>query len=183
MNLTQILRRMTLGLMLAAAPMLGGCSGNTLRWTEEVKLLDGRVITVVQKRRIDNDNIEREAWLTFKLPEFSDKEIVWHESLDLLVLNVYQSKVYIVGIPGTEREFRQYGRPMPMYIGYRYESGQWVRLPFNEIPAVIYDSNMYIQNIAFTKLHYVSLADKETLMKDETLPNEIKRIDPNTKLH
>jgi hypothetical protein len=157
--------------------------GNTLTWQEEVKLLDGRVITVKQKRRIDGSNIEREAWLTFKLPEFGNKEIVWHESLDVLVLNVYQGKIYIVGIPGTEREFRQYGSPMPPYIGYRYGSGQWIRLPFNEIPPAIYQTNMYFENMAITKLKRVSLADKEELMKNERYPNELKKIDPSSQKH
>lgn len=50
MNLTQLFKRMTLGWVLAAVPMIGGC-GNTFTWAEEVKLLDGRVITVVQKRK------------------------------------------------------------------------------------------------------------------------------------
>jgi hypothetical protein len=80
MNLTQLFRRMALGLMLAAVPLVGGCSDNTITWTEDVKLLDGRVITVTQKRRIEG-RMSREAWLTFKLPEFGDKEIVWHENL------------------------------------------------------------------------------------------------------
>lgn len=157
--------------------------GNTLTWQEEVKLLDGRVITVTQKRRIDSDRIEREAWLIFKLPEFSNKEIVWHESLDVLVLNVYQGKIYIVGIPGTEREFRQYGSPMPSYIGYRYDSGQWIRIPFNEIPTNIYQTNMYFENMAITKLKRVYLADKEELMKNDKYPNELKKIDPYSKKH
>jgi hypothetical protein len=71
MNITKRIKRMTLGFVLATVPMLGGCSDNTITWQEEVKLLDGRVITVTQKRRIQ-ESIEREAWLTFKLPDFGD---------------------------------------------------------------------------------------------------------------
>lgn len=156
--------------------------GNTLTWQEEVKLLDGRVITVTQKRRYER-KMPREFWLTFKLPEFGNKEIVWHESLDVLVLNLYQGKIYIVGIPGTEREFRQYGSPMPSYIGYRYDSGQWIRLPFNEIPTAIYQTNMYLENMVIAKLKRVSLADKEELMKNDRYPNELKKIDPFSQKH
>jgi hypothetical protein len=170
-------------LLLISVPFIGGCGASTITWQEEVKLLDGRVITVTQKRRIDGEKIEREAWLTFKLPEADNKEIVWHENLDVLVLNVYQNKIYIVGIPNTEREFRQYGSSVPFYIGYRYEGGKWIRVPFREIPTAIYDSNMYIENMAFTKLKQVSLVDKEELMKDETFSNERKRIDPSSKIH
>ena len=96
MNLT-LFKRMTFGLVLASVPMLGGCGENTLTWTEEVKLLDGRVITVTQKRRIDVENVARDFWVTFKLQEFGDKEITWHENLKPLVLNLW----LVSGISGS----------------------------------------------------------------------------------
>jgi hypothetical protein len=177
MNLTQFFRRMTLGLVLAAVPMIGGCSDNTITWTEEVKLLDGRVITVTQKRQIDVHNIDREAWLTFKLTEFGNKEIVWHENLGTLILNVYQGKLYVVGRITTVREFRQYGKPNPSYVGFRYDNGQWVRIPFNEIPEAIYDTNMYFENMALYRLKHVSLEHKAGMMRDETYMNDDKHLD------
>ncbi len=178
MNLTHLFKCLTLGVLLASVPLVGGCGDNTLTWKEEVKLLDGRVITVTQKRRIE-ENIEREAWLTFKLPEFSDKEIVWHENLNTMVLNVYQGKVYVVGTPGTIIEYNQYGRPEPKYIGYRYDKGQWVRIPFMEIPVAIYDINMYPENMALNRLKYVSVADKFEIFKDDRWDASQRRVDPN----
>ncbi len=190
-TLTSILKCLSLGVLLASVPLVGGCGDNTLTWKEEVKLLDGRVIVVTQKRRYEGvytghnfANIPREAWVTFKLPEFSNQEIVWHENLDTQMLNIYEGKLYIVGSPHSEREFRQYGSPQPSYIGYRYGSiGQWVRIPFNVIPVAIYDSNMWFDNAPENGSKYVSLADKEKQMKDETYPNEIKRINPARKSH
>jgi hypothetical protein len=67
---------------------LTACS-NTFSWDEEVKLLDGRIITVQQKRRFDDSRMPREAWLSFKLQEFGNKEILWHEALATMVLNVH----------------------------------------------------------------------------------------------
>lgn len=180
MNIPKSIRRMTLGFVLASVPMLGGCGDNTITWEEEVKLLDGRVITVTQKRRIEG-NIERETWLTFKLPEFSDKEIVWHENLGTMVLNVYQNKLYIVGTPGTIIEYRQYGRPEPTYIGYRLDNTQWVRIPFSEIPVAIYDGNMYPENMALARLKKVSLSDKDEIFKDDRWRAHQRKIDPNYK--
>ncbi len=182
-HLASIFTRFTLEVLLASVLMLYGCGDNILTWQEEVKLLDGRVITVTQKRRIDGENVEREAWLTFWLPEGGTNEIVWHENLDVLILNVHQNRIYVVGSPGTEREFRQYGSPTPSYIGYRYENGQWMRLPFNEIPAAIYHTNMYFENMAITKLNRVSLVDKENLMKNDRYPSALKKIDPSSKVH
>jgi len=80
MNIAELFKRMTLGFVLASVPLIGGCGDNTITWQEEVKLLDGRVITVAQKNRVE-DGMPREFWLTFKLPEFGNQEIEWHENL------------------------------------------------------------------------------------------------------
>lgn len=84
-------------LMVALTAMLfAGCS-KTVVWDEEVRLLDGRVIVATQKRRCEGGDYQapskasctaRESWLNLRLPEFSDSEIVWHESLKPMVLNV-----------------------------------------------------------------------------------------------
>lgn len=177
MNLTELFKRITLGLVLAAVPMLGGCGDNTLTWTEEVKLLDGRVITVTQKRRIEG-RMPREAWLMFKLPEFGDKEIVWHENLGTQVLNLYQGKLYVVGRMPSIVEFRQYGKPFPAYVGFRYDNNQWVRITFSEIPEAIYDSNMYFDNMALYRLKHVSLEHKAGMMHEDSYMAPIKRLDP-----
>ncbi len=93
MNIEKSIKQMILGFMLVSLPFVGGCGDNTITWEEEVKLLDGRVITVTQKRRIDRENVEREAWLMFRLPEFGDKEIVWHENLEPQILNIFGGKL------------------------------------------------------------------------------------------
>lgn len=181
MNLTQILRHMTLGLMLAVVPMMGGCGGNTLTWTEEVKLLNGRVISVKQKWLYDRDRMPRDFTLRFKLPEFGDKEITWHENLMPQVLNVYQGKLYVVGIPFGEAEFRLYGKPFPEYVPYRYEAGQWQRIPFNEIPLAIYDTNMTISSEPQNGATHISLAYKEQEMQDDRIRDYFKKITPTFK--
>lgn len=182
MNLTKLFRRMTLGVVLAVVPLAGGCSSDEIiSWTEEVKLLDGRVITVTQKRRIDMKRMPREAWLTFKLPEFGDKEIVWHENLETQVLNVYQGSLYVVGYTYGIQEFRQYGRPTSLHVGFRYVNGQWIHIPVSEIPAAIYDTNMYIENMALYRLRHVSIADKGEIFKDDRWMSHQRRVDPNYK--
>lgn len=177
---TSILKRLTLGVLLVSVPLVGGCGGNTGSWQEEVKLSDGRVITITQKRRYEG-RVPREHWLTFKLPEFGNQEITWHENLLAQVLNVYQGKVYVVGVPITEREYRQYGKPYPEYVPYRYEAGQWQRIPFNEIPVAIYDTNLLIANEPPNGAKFVSFAIKAEEMKDDTLVDNLKRISETSK--
>ena len=188
-KLTELFKRLTLGVVLAGLPMLGGCS-NTGSWQEEVKLSDGRVIVVTQKRRYEGvytgqnfGSLPREFWLRFKLSEFGDQEIVWHENLAPRVLNVYQGRLYVVGIPFTEREYQQYGRPMPFYIGYRYDAGKWQRIAFNEIPEAVYDTNLLIANGPLNGAKLVTFAMKEAELKDETIGRVSKRVDPHTTIH
>ena len=188
-KLADLFKCLTWGIVLACVPTLGGCS-NTGSWQEEVKLSDGRVIIVTQKRRYEGvytghnfGDLPREFWLTFKLPEFGDKEIVWHENLGPQVLNMYQGKLYVIGIPFTEREFRQYGKPMPSYIGYRYDAGKWQRIAFSEIPEAIYDTNLLIANGSPGGAKLVTFAMKAEELKDETIGQVSKRIDPHTTIH
>lgn len=183
MNLTHLFKRLTLGVVLASVPLVGGCGSNIGSWQEEVKLLDGRVITITQKRRYESvytgsnsGNLPREYWMIFKLPELGDKEITWHENLLPQVLNVYQGKLYVVGTPFTEVEFRQYGKPFPEYVPYRYEAGQWQRIPFNEIPEAIYETNLLIRNEPPSGAKFVTFAIKTEEMSADSLGNHYKRI-------
>ncbi len=154
------------------------CS-NTISWDEEVKLSDGRVITVQQKRRFDDSRMPREAWLSFRLPEFNDQEILWHEPLDAMVLNVYRQKLYIVGFTTTDIELGHFHNPKLHYIGFRYDNKQFVRIPFNEIPEAIFDANLWFENMINYKLKFVSVVDKNSMLTSNAgYPRELKRIDP-----
>jgi hypothetical protein len=181
MILTKTIKQITLGFALASLQTLGGCGDSIITWREEVRLLDGRVITVTQKRRVEQGRMSVEAWLVFRLPEFSANEIVWHENLETQVLNVYRGKLYVVGLPFTEREYLQYGKPYPEYVAYRYDAGNWIRIPFNEIPEAIYDTNMYFENMALYKLKHVSLDDKAKMLRDDGYMPGLKRLTPTFK--
>jgi hypothetical protein len=166
--------------------LIGMASLNIKTWQEEVRLLDGRVITVTQKRRLegvytgqDFGNIPREAWVTFNLPEFSAQQIVWHENLIPLVLNIYNGKLFIVATPWTALEIRQYGNPNPGYVGYRFENGQWTRIGFNDIPVAIYDRNMWIYAVPKKGADRVTLGDKAKVLVDPQILSRDKRIDPS----
>lgn len=176
---------LAVGLMFLRMPVLRQLIFNTVTWNEEVKLLDGRVIIVTQKRRYESGytgqnfgSVARESWLTIKLPEFDNKKITWHENLEAQVMNVYNGTLYVVGIAPTGREFDMYGKPNPAYIGFRYENSKWLRIPFEEIPIEIYDTNMFLDVSPPNKATYVSLVDKEKDMQNRKVPMSYKKIDP-----
>lgn len=175
-------------LSMLAAVALTACS-KTVQWEEEVKLNDGRIIVVTQKKRCEGGDytaktdascIVREAWLTIKLSEFSDKDIVWHESLDPMVVNVHQGRLYVVGRPPHTLEFRAYGATNPPYFGFVWENSAWRRLKFEEIPEAIYDRNMLTESIPQTKTKHLSLAEKnsEAESGNPVYPKYLRRIDP-----
>ena len=186
MNYLKTMPRMLLVVVFAL--QLTACS-KTVQWEEEVKLNDGRIIVVTQKKRCEGGDyrananatcIAREAWLTIKLPEFSDKDIVWHESLNPMVVNIHQGHLYVVGFPPHTVEFRAYGATNPPYFGFRWDNGAWKRIAFVEIPEAIYDSNMLIESIPKNKTTFLGLAQKNSDAEngDPRYPSYFRKIDP-----
>jgi hypothetical protein len=180
----------------AVSMTLTACAGNPMgpeykTWQEEVKFNDGRVIVVKQKKRCQGAYtggnyaacIPREAWLTINLPEFSAQEIVWHESLDPMIVNLHNGRLYVVGWPPTNLEFRLYGKPRPPYVGFLFENNQWKRIPFEEIPEAIYDTNMLIESIPPSGTTLLTLEKKESrdVNGKPTYQEDQKRIDPTYK--
>jgi len=161
---------------------LNACSDNTQTWDEEVKLLDDRVIVVTQKRLLLNGARTREAWLTMNLPEFSPQPIVWHEALEPMILNIFNGRLYVVATPPSPRENTQYGKPNPSYIGYRWNGSAWDRIPFSEIPEVIYDGNLVLHGYYEMTTKFLKLEQKNspTMNNSIELPKTFKRVDPTT---
>lgn len=183
-NFSWLTKCIAMGVTMVVLAPLNGC-GNTFTWQEEVKLSDGRVITVTQKRRYEGAYngqnygvIPREAWLNFRLPEFGDHDITWHERLKPWILNIHDGKLYVVGWPPTRLEFDLYGQQRPPYFGFLYENGQWRRISLAEIPEAIYDTNLWIENAPKNKSEHVSLKDKAEEMQIPELHRSRKRIDP-----
>ena len=136
-------RLITLLLIILLGTSMASCEADTptKHWQEEVKLLDGRVITVKQKLRYERLT-PRESWITVNLPETGNQDVTWNERLTPKVLNVINGKLYIVGMPITEIEFYWYHKPSPPYIGFIYDNKAWRQIPFKEIPVEIYDMNL-----------------------------------------
>lgn len=177
----------TLLIILLGASMTA-CA-DTKSWHEEVKLLDGRVIIVHQQRRYEGayngsnyGGVSRESWITLKLSETGNQEITWHEKLDPSNLNIVNGKIYIVAQPPTTREYFLYNQPRPPYIGYVYDNQTWRRIPFNEIPVVMYDTNLSIDSENFIHAGQITLADKVKEFNNPRMEKYLKRIDPDVKI-
>jgi hypothetical protein len=159
---------------------LAACSPY-VTWKEEVKLNDGRVI-VVEQKKLNQGGIAREAWLTINLPEFNAQPIVWHENLSPLLVNIDEGRLYVVGDPPTRLEMRHYGCPRPPYVGFVWENGTWIRIPFDKIPERIYTTNMLIENFPPEGTNILTLEKKNSREVNGagTLPSYLKRLNPKT---
>ena len=165
-------------------------SHTALAWREEVRLLDGRTITIGQKRNCEpgytgnvaGDCISRETWVTLDLPEFSSGQILWHENLFAIVINVYAGNLYVVGYPTLSQELVKYGNPKPPYVGYIWRKDHWERIPFAQIPTQIYETNVFTGNMPVEGNH-LTVAQKESdALGMRGNPRTVKflnRIDPS----
>lgn len=175
-------------LTLLSAFWVTSCSASYVIWKEEVKLNDGRIIVVEQKKRCEGAStgggyascIAREAWLTIDLPEFSPQPIVWHQNLLPMILNIHNGRLYVIGSPPGSHEFNKYGGRVEHhpYFGFVWNGNQWMQIPFNEIPEVIYDANLILDHIPRSKKSYLTLSEK--LSGEMYGGNSARRIDPSS---
>ncbi|MCA3034553.1 MAG: hypothetical protein ING33_04975, partial [Rhodocyclaceae bacterium] len=73
-------------------------------WREEVRLSDGRVISVNQKRDFIEGRGTRRTWLTFSLPEMGGEQ-TWEQLLYPSIIDVADGKVYVIGRPSGSLQF------------------------------------------------------------------------------
>jgi hypothetical protein len=175
-----------LTLTLGCLMTLSACT-DIKTWQEEVKLNDGRVIVVTQKRRCDSaytggnmaSCIERESWLTVKLPETNNQDVEWHEHLKPKILNIHKGQLYIVGTPATQVEYRFYGKPEPFYLCFRFQNGKWNRIPLSELPHEVYDTNLVLDG-ARANSAFLTLAEKNSPELNGSLkyPASVRKVDP-----
>lgn len=184
----------SLGLFLICLSSCSKPPAEFVTWKEVVRLNDDRTIVVSQKKFCDGGPhtggkhaycVDREAWLTIDLPEFSSTPMVWHEHLSPMIVNIDHGKLYVVGTPATQREYRLYGEPEPLYVGFVWESGQWKKIQFKEIPVSIYDANMLIDSIPPKDTVLLSLEEKNSSVlngrSELRATREVLRVDPNYK--
>jgi hypothetical protein len=105
-------------------------------WNEEVQLVDGRVITIRQKREYFNDYGTNQSWVTIDLPELGGKRI-WHSFLMPQRVDVYQGTVYAFGVPRGVSQHQFYKYPKHYLVAFKWDGAQFVRIPFLDVPDVL----------------------------------------------
>lgn len=167
-----------MGASLSACAVLavGGTS-----WKEEVLLHDGTKIVVERwvkrggRHEIGQKPPYQDQQMQFINPATS-KKVVWEDlkSDDIgtasflpMLLDIVGGKIYLVANMMGCLSYNKWGRPNPPYVVFRYDEGQWVRIPLAELPKEI-----VLPNLIHSDLDTVV----EKLGKDFVTSDEIKTI-------
>lgn len=131
--------------------VISACSnGNRpLRWTEDVKLPDGRVVTLNRYQEFKGPHelgdtpTESDYWLEFKHPD-TGETVRWESDRDLnpLALMIDRSTPILLVKPWFGSSMFRYKCPNPPYLLFRYESGRWLREDVAHIPIMRLRVNM-----------------------------------------
>jgi len=112
-------------------------------WYEEVRLSDGRVITIHQKHEYYDNYGTNQSWVEIDLPELGGKR-VWHSYLIPQRVDVLNGKVYVFGMPRGDRQYNHYSDPKNYLVGFTWDGTDFARIPFLSIPeSVRNEENVY----------------------------------------
>lgn len=155
---------MGMALLAAAASMLawGGWALYRERypsWYEEVRLSDGRIITIHQKRSYHSHYGTLQSWVTINLPELGGKR-VWYSRLRPQRVDVVDGKVYVFGKPAGITKNQYYRYPKNFMVGFVWNGADFVRIPFLSIPErAREEENVY--PCIYTQLSLLTIQQKD----------------------
>ncbi len=155
-----------------------GCSfgkqTKTLEWKEEIKLLDGRVISVQRSDRYErvSEVPGKSGWALrnskFKadVRDCGAEPIVWDVRQLLLAFDIVEKKCYFVGKALSSAQSDYPNLKHPYLVSYVVELGQFQRIVLADVPRSV-DVNLFvpmqedIDSDSFSK-NTLSLQDKES---------------------
>lgn len=137
------LYRFALCLLLSMSIAACGKS-NDLTWTEDVKLPDGRVLTLTRwvefngPYAMGDTPTESRQRLEFKHPE-TGEIVKWENAkkpglLDTVGLWLDQGKPMLLGKPAYGDDSHRYNCPNPPYLLFEFEAGKWQSRSLSQIP-------------------------------------------------
>ena len=140
-------------LMATALGTIVACSDGDLEWTEDVKLPDGRIVTLSRSAELkggsaafSNRPSESKQRFEFKHPE-TGKPVVWSNTkpqgrLTTLALGMDNGKPWLLATPSYGDDFFVYKCPDPPYLLFEYSDGAWGSKPLAAIPVKRIRANM-----------------------------------------
>jgi hypothetical protein len=145
-----------------------------------VRLSDGRIITIHQKRDYYENYGTNQSWVTIDLPELGGKR-VWHSYLMPQRVDVVDGKVYVFGIPRGDRQYAHYKFPKHFMVGFVWAGSEFGRVPFMQVPESIRFEENVFPCTPPNKSRMVGLSEKNAKWCDPMGDSNqfVKRIDLN----
>jgi hypothetical protein len=128
-----------LGVLLLCSCM--NAEDKPLKWTEDVQLPDGRVVTLTRYQEFKGPHelgdmpTESDYWFEFKHPD-TGEVVRWQSDRDLstLALFMQNSKIFLLTKPQFGSSEFRYGCPNPPYLLFVLENAQWKQVSLKTIP-------------------------------------------------
>ncbi len=130
-------------------------------WQEEVRLSDGRVIAIKQKRDYIESYGTQQSWITFSLPEMGG-ERTWHSYLMPMVVDVSAGSVYLIGRPRGPRQYDMYQAPKYFIVAFQWNGKDFKRVPVMSVPEQVRQRENVYPCLPPNNLRRVSIQDKIT---------------------
>lgn len=135
--------------LIVVAHLLEGCT-DRLKWTEQVRLPDGRVVKLERYQEFDGPSAEpfgppteSEYSFEFRMPGTGDK-VRWRDKGELatVALTIDDGVPTLLTTPRTGGSLWHFRCLSPPYLAFQYQDGNWVRMRLNEVPRRIWRPNM-----------------------------------------
>lgn len=130
------------GVGLLAALLWSIQSKTVLRWTEDVKLADGRLVTLKRSQvlrgfgsvKLGRGNAKQTLEIVH--PNDPSQTIKWvgTDHLSTLAVFEYKFETYLLTKPQWGSSYDIYNCPDPPYLLFRYSAGVWAPLPLQASP-------------------------------------------------
>lgn len=132
-----LIPRLTALLVLALAPLTGGCAPTVLDWSEEVKLHDGKIIVVKRHDELGVSGLPlarrglRKYWQFCYAPmgiHWKSKPDYFPETFDIVEGKAYAK----VSISGIQCKLHDYPKTNALY--FRWDGKAWQKIAYEDYP-------------------------------------------------
>lgn len=138
-NLKQIFHRMTLGLVLAVVPLVGGCAPTEIKWEEEVKLHDGKIIVLNRHEKLGLSGLplanrgSRKYWHFCYAP----MNIIWKSKPEYFpeVFDIVDGKAYVRVTISSCASCQLHDYPETSALYFVWEGNAWKKIDYKDFPA------------------------------------------------
>lgn len=126
---------------------VAGCSPkpSVLKWTEEVRLPDQRVVELTREQHFDERDLVSSYWFEFDHPD-TGESVKFENAREFRTVALYshEKHMHLVVRPTFATHFDNAGCPNPPYFLFRYEGKQWRQVPLMQSPLKHVSENMTV---------------------------------------